>query len=406
VRAAIGASRRYVQPAGLVDEDLIALLERALEMAAAERSVTRVLLLSRLCGALYFSDRRERMAALADEATSIAAQLGDPRAAALAAAARRRAHWGPNQLARRLDDSTQLLAAATAAGDAELVLQGRAWLVVDLLERGDRGGAEVEIDAFAAGALALRQPLFLWNAEVWRAMLALLDGRLEESERLAASALAIGNRSDAVTAPQYYAIQLMGIRREQARMGELEAPLRAMIDANPARPAWRGALALLLSDAGRVDEARAQLELLVRDGLETISRDGDWLIAMTVLADAAAELEHRPAAATLYELLAPSAEAVVVIGLGSVCQGAAARYLGRLALTLGRRDEALAHLRRALSADTALRAPVALAYTQLHYAQALGDGPEARALIAAATAGAAERGLPRVLAQARRAAGS
>ncbi len=41
-RAAIGASSRYIQPPGVVDEELIAMLERALAMTAGERTVVRV----------------------------------------------------------------------------------------------------------------------------------------------------------------------------------------------------------------------------------------------------------------------------------------------------------------------------------------------------------------------------
>ncbi len=236
-RAAIGASRRYVQPPGVVDEELIALLEQAAEMTADERTVTRVRLLARLCGALYFSDRRDRMAALSAEATEIAAELADPQAIALAAAARRRAYWGPGNLERRLADSTLLLRAAREASDIELTLQGHAWLVVDLLERGDRTGVEVQIDAFTAGAEQLRQPLYLWNAAVWQAMKALLDGRLEEAEPLAAAAVSSGIRSEGVTAPQYYAVQVLYLRREQARMGELEDPVREALSTNPERAA-------------------------------------------------------------------------------------------------------------------------------------------------------------------------
>ncbi len=105
-RAAIGASRRYVQPPGVIDEELIAMMEQAAEMTADERTVTRVRLLSRLCGALYFSDRRDRWLALSAEATEIAAELDEPQAIALAAAARRRAYWGPRRsgaAAGRLD---------------------------------------------------------------------------------------------------------------------------------------------------------------------------------------------------------------------------------------------------------------------------------------------------------------
>ena len=99
----------------------------------------RVPLLFCLCGALYFSERRDQMRRLSAEATVIAARArAIPAAAALAAAARRRAYWGPGHLERRLADSTQLLRSAREAGDQELTLQGHAWLVVDLLEAGDR----------------------------------------------------------------------------------------------------------------------------------------------------------------------------------------------------------------------------------------------------------------------------
>ena len=400
-RAAVGASRRYVQPPGVVDEDLIALLEQAADMTADERTVTRVRLLARLCGALYFSDRRDQMAVLSAEATAIAAELDDPQAIALAAAARRRAYWGPGNLEARLADSTLLLRAAREASDIELTLQGHAWLVVDLLERGDRTGVEVQIDAFTAGADRLRQPLYLWNAAVWQAMKALLDGRLDEAEPLAAAAVSSGIRSEGVTAPQYYAVQVLYLRREQARMGELEDPVREALSTNPGRAAWRAGLALMLHETGRTEEARAEFNLLARDGFSRIPRDGDWMVVTALAADLAHSLDDVERAAILYDLLEPFANTNVVIGLGAVCLGATSRYLGRLALTLGRREEAMAHLRHAVAANASLQATVELAHSQVDLAWALGPGAEAVELLEEAEAVATERRLPAV---ARRAA--
>ncbi len=401
VRAAIGASRRYVQPPGVVDEELIALLDQAADMTAGERTVTRVRLLARLCGTLYFSDQRDRMAALSAEATDIASELDDPRATALAAAARRRAHWGPGRVDRRLADSTLLLRAAREAGDVELTLQGHVWLVVDLLERGDRTGVEVQIDAFTAGADQLRQPLYLWNAAVWQAMKALLDGRLDEAEPLAAAAVSSGIRSEGVTAPQYYAVQVLYLRREQARMGELEDPVRQALSTNPERAAWRAGLALLLHETGRTEEARAEFDLLARDGFGWIPRDGDWMVVTALAADLASALADVERAAILYELLEPFAENNVVIGLGAVCLGATSRYLGRLALTLGRHEEAVVHLRHAVAANASLQAVVELAHSRVDLAWALGGGTEAVELLQQAEAAAGEHRLPAV---ARRAA--
>ncbi len=395
-RAAIGASRRYVQPPGVVDQDLIGLLEQALEMAAGERSVKRVLLLARLTGALYYSERRDRMRRLSAEATVIAAELGDPQARALAAAARRRAYWGPGHLERRLSDSTQLLQAAQEADDIDLMLQGHAWLAVDLLEAGDRTAVEAQIGAFTAGARRLRQPLFTWQSAVWSAMKALLAGHLSTAERLAAEALAAGIRPEGITAPQYYAIQMLAIRREQARMAELETATRDLVASNPNRPAWRAGLATLLCETGRLEEARSELDALAAHGFEDVPDDGDWMIAMTLIADVATELGDSKRASLLHGLLLPYRKGSVVVGIAAVCLGSTARYLGRLALVMGDRGTALGHLEMALRSNAGLRAPVQLAHTQLDYATALGPGTKARELVAAAEQTADELHLPAV----------
>jgi DNA-binding SARP family transcriptional activator len=296
-QAAIGASWRYTQPPGIVDTELIALLERAIAATEGEATVARVLLLARLCGALYYSlARREEMAALSREATALAAELDDPLATALAAAARRRAGWRPGNLEARLSDSTEILQAAARAGNQELMMVGNAWLAVDLLELGDRIGVDAQMEAFEAGAQRLRQPQFSWQATVWRAMISLMEGRLEDAERLAQEALSIGMRQDALTAGQYYAGQLLAIRREQLSLTELEQAARELVAANADRPIWRLALAILLCDGGRLDEARSVLEPFTEPVVRSLTRDLDWTMTVTVLAEAAVILEDRPRA--------------------------------------------------------------------------------------------------------------
>ena len=133
-------------------------------MTEGDRGVVRVALLTRLCGVLYYSTRREEMVELAAEATDLAAELGDPEALASPRPRAGRAFWDPAQLEQRLADSTELLTLARQAGDLELVLQGHAWLVLDLLEQGQSEAVDAQIQAFTDGAERLRQPLYLWNA--------------------------------------------------------------------------------------------------------------------------------------------------------------------------------------------------------------------------------------------------
>jgi DNA-binding SARP family transcriptional activator len=391
-RAAIGASRRYVQPPGVVDTELIAMIERALELQP-ERSLVRVRLLACLCGAIYYAPQRDRMPALSEEAMAIATQLGDPEARAHACSARRRVLWDAPHLAERVEVSTEMLTLARQIGNLELELQAHAWLVVDLLERGDRDAVDAQIEAFDVGAYRLRQPLYEWNSILWRAMRALLAGELDRANRLASEALAAGAPAEAVTVSQYYAVQVLAIRRDAGTMGELEQAARQMVDDNPSRPAWRAALATLLCEERRLLEARAEFERLASRDFDDIPKDLDWMIAMTLLSDICADLGDGDRATLLYAKLEPYADVNVVIGLATACLGSAASFLGRLAATMGRNDEARRHFEHALERNAALGAPGCLARTQVDYARALGPGPRADELLAAAKRTAAELGL-------------
>ncbi len=401
-RAAVGASRRYVQQPGVVDAELIDLLERALQLTEGHVTLDRVRLLARMCGAVYYSPQRERMAELSDEASAIAAQLGDPEAAAHARAARRRALWDAAHLQERLSTSTEMLTLARRAGSLELQLQAHAWLVLDLLERGDRDAVDAQISAFSEGAEQLRQPLYLWQAGVWRAMRALMEGELELTEELAAEALAAGAPAEGITAAQYYAIQLLAVRREQARIGELEPAARQMVASNPARPAWRAALATTLSESGQLDGARAELDQLAAQNFRDVPQDGDWITTITLLCDLCAALGDGRRAALLYDVLLPYAGLNVVAGIAVICLGSAARYLGKLAAAIGREGEAIEHFERALEENGRLKAPVLLAHTQLDFAAALDGGGRASRLIEEAAATAASLSLPWVAERARR----
>lgn len=295
-----------------------------------------------------------------------------------------------------------MLTCALRAQSLELQLHAHAWLVVDLLERGDRAGVDAQIEAFTAGARELRQPLYGWQATIWRAMLALLAGRLAEAEELAGDALAGGAPAEEVAAGQYYAIQLLATRREQARMGELEPAVRRMVANNPTRPAWRAALAVTLCESDQEDRARPELKAISAHGFTDVPYDGDWLTTMTLLCDTCVALGDVPRIGPLYEALLPYADVNVVAGIGALCLGSAARYLGKLAALRGQLAEAEAHFTQALTANAALGSPVMVAHTQLDWAAALGTGLRAERLIDEAAASAAELGLTAVTRRAER----
>ena len=120
---------------------------------------------------------------------------------------------------------------------------------------------------------------------------------------------------------------------------------------------------------------------------------------MTYLVDVCTFLADRARAKMLYEILLPFDGANVVVGSGTACHGALSRYLGALATTLERWDEATRHFEDALAMNARMEARAWLAHTQEQYATMLlarrqpGDREKAVALVDAALATAHELGM-------------
>jgi tetratricopeptide (TPR) repeat protein len=216
----------------------------------------------------------------------------------------------------------------------------------------------------------LRQPAQLWYVAATRASLALLTGRFDEAEDLIARALELGRHATSRDATFSSRLQLFLLRREQARLGEIEETIRQSIQEYSARPVFRCALILLLCDLGRLDEARATFEQLAANAFADIPVDNDWLFCMSFLADASERLAAAGHASTLYDLLLPhagrNASHADEISLGDV-----SRSLGNAAGALGRWDDAVRHFEAALDANARMEARPWVARTRDDYARML-----------------------------------
>src|SRR5262249_49616563 len=110
-------------------------------------------------------------------------------------------------------------------------------------------------------------------------------------------------------------------------------------------------------------------------------------------------LRDKARAVTLYSMLLPYAHLNVVIGAAVVCCGAVSRYLGLLAATLERWDDAQRHFEHALTMNATLGARPFLAHTQYQYAVMLlsrdqpGDSTKPATLLKDALATARELGM-------------
>jgi tetratricopeptide (TPR) repeat protein len=408
-RAALGfgGGQTFDIPPFTVDDELVALLEEALELLGPEDSGLHARVLGRLAVALYFSDKTERRVELGREAVDMATRVSDTGALAYALSARRFALWGPETLDERLEVATKILELASSIGDRDLTLLGHRWRIVSLLELGDIAQVTRQIEEYAEIAAELKQPYQLWFAEVFRGMLASLEGRLTEAEGLMQRGLELGSGQQGENAVQFFAAQLMAIREHQGRLGEMEPAIRAYAEQFPGAPAIRAALAMIYGFQGRLEEARENFELAATNDFADLPRDTTWLLTLTMLTHAASALGDAARAKLLYDLFAPYNSRTIVAGPAIVCHGSAARYLGVLAATIGNRADAARHFIDAIEMNERMGARPYLAHSLREYAELLrtSDAPEdperANELLDRAEAIYAELGMTSFVEQAR-----
>jgi tetratricopeptide (TPR) repeat protein len=376
-------------------------LQEALDAVGEGDSPLRATMLARLAGqAIYSGWSREQTGMLARQAVEMARRLRDPATLGAALHAHHAALRGAREHPRaRLPVATELIELGARSGDRELALWGHIRRVTDLLELGDRPALEAEAEVFTRLTEQLRLPAYQWWPALWKTMLALLEGRLQEVEQLALEALAIGQAGQGEAALQHYGAQLFLLRREQKRLGELEEAIRTAVEENPQLPAWRCALAHLYAELGREEEARAEFELLAANEFRGVLEDFNWGIVGPGLAQVCAFLSDTERARRLYELLLPVADRCAFVGWAALCAGAVSRYLGLLATTLGRWEEAQAHFEDALVRNAKLGSRPLVAHTQHWYARMFlargmpGDLERALDLLARSTNVAEELGM-------------
>jgi hypothetical protein len=335
-----------------VRADVVAVLEEALKLLPDTDSAVRAIVLVKLAIEVYFEESLDRCRALHEEGLAMARRVGDPHALALA--------LGFSPIVNPLVDTEahtqradEAIAIAQAANDARGIQSGRMILMWSLVETGDMGRFDRELDAARELAEVVRVPGYAWYVPLWRATRAIMAGRLSRGEELALEAVTIGQAVDDPAVMQMFGVQFYALRIEQGRALELEAGVRSLVEQYPAIPAWRTALALVLCELDQPDEARDELRVVLEQGVENFRRDGNWAIAMGILTDTWDSLDDDdPQQRVAYELLLPFRHRFVAIGWAADAYGSVERLLGILAGRLGMWDEMADHFRAGIEADT------------------------------------------------------
>jgi DNA-binding SARP family transcriptional activator len=399
--AALGYGGRFIWDVSRDDKHLADLLERALAALSGEDSGTRVRLLARLAaGPLRDSAAdAERRRSLGVQALEMARRIDEPSTLAYALHGFLSSHLSPDYVPAYGELASELIRVALEAGDIERAVEGYEIRFEASIELGDLSAAYDNLDAMTRLADQLHQPAQEWLARAYRTLLALLEGRFEEAERLIGETRSIGERALRWTAVVVYGLQLYLLRREQGRLDEIEELVRRSVSEYPTYPIWRCVLANMLAERGLGAEARAEMEALAADGFSGIPFDEEWEVSLCFLAETAARLGDTEQASRLYELLRPYAERVA-ISYPEISLGPVSRFLGILAATTGDYGEAARLFEDALAMNVRIGARPWLAHTQDDYAHMLlrrgepGDAEKARGLLESARAAYRELGMP------------
>ena len=279
----------------------------------------------------------------------------------------------------------------------------RHWLLYDLAELGDLDDAHRRVRELTRLADELQQPLHRHSALAWRGVLEGLAGRFDNAEQLARDSVRLAHGAGAPDAQGHFTAQLVAIRREQGRLGELLSQIGPLARGEAHPEAWRAILPLAYLDAGDESRARAAFERAV--GSETRLPTMLWLTATTWLCEAATELGGSPRAGTPTPSLYP-------LATGS-CSGASPGTAGPCDAYSGERQRSRADAtRRAGSSRRRWRATPnwkprrSCARTRCDYGEFLWRReqtyPRARRLLRDAASAAQRLGMTRLAARAAR----
>ena len=388
---------------GIVDPVQVGLLEEALAALDAADSPLRARVLAGLARALVSSPQVERRLALSEDAVRMARRLGDPATLAAVLFGRHLAIWGSERAevtGERLAIATEAVGLAEQIGDRAMALRGRGLRRIDLLELGDLAGYDADLAAAERAAEELRQLRYRWQLPLAHATRALLAGRFAQAEELMEQGLAAGQRAGDQAVGNYYTGVVATLRFMQGRFGELIDLARDAATRFPAMVVFRAALAAALAEAGRADEAQAEVEWLAARDLAAVPRDPAWSYSLASLALACYHLGEADTAGTLRPLLEPYADRNIVTGrVGAICLGPTAYFLGLLDLTLSLPDQALCRFQQASALAGRMRARPMVAMSREGQARALlaldrpGDRQQATALLDEVTATAQALGI-------------
>ncbi len=255
--------------------------------------------------------------------------------------------------------SEELTRRARAAGDKVQLLRAECRLVFDYLEAGDMDKSQLAAEAYAAVAAEFRQSRHLWPVPLIRAMYATVEGRAAEAAHKLSEARALAARDvepiTGVVLAWHAAGQVIAFERIEAVdevTAEFERTFMLPTHAKIARAWMDFGRALLL---GRFSDDPLEIDRQLGRLPWEIPFFRSEPSTMMFAAEPVAMAGNTKLAALLHPRLSAGVHRVGSSGrAGFTCSGPGERALALYAGTLGRFDEAIELLERAVVRDEQL----------------------------------------------------
>jgi DNA-binding SARP family transcriptional activator len=336
-------------------------------------------------------------------ALALATESGDPTAIARCLFMNGEALDGTPRVTERMLLGERLVSDGLRRGDVVAESDGLHVRSLARLALGDVEGFERDrsrLEALAPEVVNWYRPMFL---RVWRGMRLMMEGRFEVVEAAVGELLGVASHEPNVQNLAF--AQLLFLRREQGRLAELRPVVEQQARQEPRILTIACALAWVDAQTGRPEDAARELGEIVDPLGVRVPRDFTRTTSLCLLAETAAAVEDREAAAALLDELAPYRGQVAVLAKGLAVTGAVDRYLGLLEATVG--DDAGPSFEAALRLDASLGAPPLLARTKLCFGRWLCRRAEeaarqrGEAMLVEALDAALELGMPALAGAAR-----
>jgi class 3 adenylate cyclase/tetratricopeptide (TPR) repeat protein/energy-coupling factor transporter ATP-binding protein EcfA2 len=395
VASALANSRGWFSSFGQVDAEKVGVIEAALAALPTTDSPERARLLATLCSELLYDRPLEQRMALAEEAKAIARRLGDPATLVAVACRCGVALYAGSTLASQLAEFAEVAALALDLEDpqSQFLAANAGSVLAFCAGQFDLARERLELQQSIASRLG--QPFLLWVSKCLDTLAALWHGNSKEAEEFASVALELGMASGEPDAFGVYGNQLMCMREQQGRMGELVSLIADTSANNPTVPTFKAALAAACLDGGDNAAARQLVDEAAVDSF-ALPVDGGWFDGKVEYARVVIELELGLYAEQLIEQLAPYRDQALHDGF--LVLPPVATFLGGLATVIGRYEDAESYFTQASELNVRGEMRYAEAFTNLLWGRMLqrrggpGDAVRAQTLLEQARESGASRG--------------